>query len=335
MVDFKTALEDAVGWRQRLRAVAYAFHRWLVADPARAHLMVTEVRNAGPRVQDIQWRGIRQMIDLLDEGRLATPDPDRITRATAEALAGGILNRLYAAVADGELLPEADLVPELMYAVVLPYLGPEAAAEELEIAPPPRAREPLQQAMIDLCFEHGFDSVTVEMLCAGAGVSRAVFDARFDGLEDCFYETYAAEFERYRRQAEAARAGLVAWRDRLRATAYALLRYLAEDERVTHFTVVEVRRGGERVQLLLGKGIEELIDLLDEGRSEPGASGSLTRATAESVAGGLLSQMYLAVAHGASPHQPDVVPEAMYTAVLPYLGVAAATEELELNRVDS
>jgi AcrR family transcriptional regulator len=335
LVEFRAALEDAVGWRQRLRAVAYAFHRWLVADPARAHLMVTEVRGAGLRAQDVQWRGIQQMIDLLDEGRTAAPAPDRITRATAEALAGGILTRLYAAVAEGPLLPEAELVPKLMYTAVLPYLGSEAAAEELEIDPPPPARDRLQQAMIDLSYERGVEEVTIEMICARAGAGRADFDSRFDDLEDCFHATYAAEFGRYRRLAEAARAGLESWRDRLRATAYALLGYLSEDERVTHFTVVEVRRGGERVQLLLAEGIEELIDLLDEGRAEPGAPASLTRATAESVAGGLFNQLYLAVAQGAPPLQSDVVPEAMYTAVLPYLGVAVAAEELELGPVES
>jgi hypothetical protein len=32
--------------------------------------------------------------------------------------------------------PEEELVPQLMYAAVLPYLGAAAAAQELEIAPP-------------------------------------------------------------------------------------------------------------------------------------------------------------------------------------------------------
>jgi AcrR family transcriptional regulator len=339
LAEFAAVLEHSTGWRERLRAVAYAFHRWLAVDPARTHLMVTEIRTAGERAQQIQWRGIQQMIDLLDEGRTQGEDPDRLSKATAESLAGGILAQIYVAVAEGSLTPETNLVPELMYAAVLPYLGPEAAAEELTIAPPPIAlspepptvkRESLHRALIDLCYERGLENVTVETLCARAGVERAEFDAAYGSLEDCFYSTYAAEFGRYRARAEAARAGRTSWRERLRATAYALLRYLAEDERVTHFTVVEVRRGGERAQLLVGEGIEELIDLLDEGRAEPGAPASLTRATAESVAGGLFNQLYLAVAHGGSPRESEVVPEAMYTAVLPYLGAGVAQEELRV-----
>jgi AcrR family transcriptional regulator len=195
----------------------------------------------------------------------------------------------------------------------------------------PSNRDPLHRALIDLCFERGFQSVTPPELCERAGVSVEYFESRYEDLEDCFFEAYSAEFARYRRRAVAARQGLGDWRGRLRATAYALLRYLAEDERVTHFTVVEVRRAGERSALLIGEGIQELIDLLDEGRAEPGAPADLTRATAESVAGGLFNQLYLAVAGGAGPSaEGDIVPQAMYTAVLPYLGVQSATEELSI-----
>jgi AcrR family transcriptional regulator len=136
LFDFDAALTGARGWRARLRAVAYAFHRWLAADPGRTHLMVIEIRTAPERVRLIQTRGIEQMIALLDEGRSAAPDPDHITKATAEALAGGILTQIYAAVENGSLGADADTVPLILYAAVLPYVGPEAAAEELQIGPP-------------------------------------------------------------------------------------------------------------------------------------------------------------------------------------------------------
>lgn len=144
LLDFNAALAHAGrGWRPRLRAVAYAFHRWLVADPARTHLMVTEIRTGPERARLIQAHGIQQMIELLDEGRGVSSDPDRITRATAEALAGGILTQIYAAVGEGRLGPESEHVPQLMCAAVLPYLGRERALEELEIPPPRSPSAPL------------------------------------------------------------------------------------------------------------------------------------------------------------------------------------------------
>jgi AcrR family transcriptional regulator len=193
----------------------------------------------------------------------------------------------------------------------------------------PSSRDSLHWALIELCFEHGFDGVTVPMLCSRAGIDRAEFEARHRDLEECFYEAYAAEFGRYRREAEEARREFSDWRDRLRVTAYVLLRFLSEDERLTHFTVVEARRAAS-TSILMGEGIEEIIDLLDEGRGQPGAPRTLTRATAESVAGGLFNQLYLAVGHENRLLESEVVPQAMYTAVLPYLGAEAAIEELEM-----
>ena len=168
------------------------------------------------------------------------------------------------------------------------------------------------------------------MLCDRAGIDRTEFDARYEDLDACLYEAYAAEFGRYRREAEEARRKFTEWRERLRATAYVLLRFLSEDERLTHFTVVEARRSAS-TSILMGEGIGEIIDLLDEGRDQPGAPSNLTRATAESVAGGLFNQLYLAVGHENRLLESEVVPQAMYTAVLPYLGTQAAMEELEIS----
>ena len=135
LMEFAAVVEGADGWRPRLRVVAYSFQAWLAADPARTHLMVNEIRSASERARQIQWRGIASMIDLLDEGRAEAADPDRLSRATAEGIAGGILSQIYEAAAHGaEIRPEA--VPEMLYAAYLPYLGPEIADEELEIAPP-------------------------------------------------------------------------------------------------------------------------------------------------------------------------------------------------------
>jgi AcrR family transcriptional regulator len=191
------------------------------------------------------------------------------------------------------------------------------------------SRDPLQWALIDLCFELGFDRVTVPMLCSRANLELAEFEARYRDLDECFHAAYAAEFGRYRREAEEATGELTDWRERLRATAYVLLRFLSEDERLTHFTVVEARRSTS-TSILMGEGIEEIIDLLDEGREQPGAPATLTRATAESVAGGLFNQLYLAVGHENRMLESEVVPQAMYSAVLPYLGAQAAMQELEI-----
>lgn len=79
---------------------------------------------------------MQRLFDLIDEGRSERADPDSLSRATAVAIGGGILARIYAAVEGGTLELGEETVPQLMYAAVLPYLGPEAAQRELDIRPP-------------------------------------------------------------------------------------------------------------------------------------------------------------------------------------------------------
>jgi hypothetical protein len=104
-------------WRARLRTAVYLLYRERGVLPLGS--------------------GAEQLADLIDEGRADPEAPESLTRVTAESLAGAIALELHLAIREG-LRSERELVPTLMYAAVLPYGGPEAAAEELRIPPPPR-----------------------------------------------------------------------------------------------------------------------------------------------------------------------------------------------------
>jgi AcrR family transcriptional regulator len=191
---------------------------------------------------------------------------------------------------------------------------------------------PFRGALIDLCFERGLANLTVAELCRRAGLRRAAFEDRHASLAECFAEVVGAEIDRFHRRALLARAGLVEWRDRVRATAYAFYRHLDEDERLRRFILVEARRAGERPALLLAAKLEALYDLIDEGRGEPTAPAHLTRATAESLGGAIFTHLYVSAAKGGPlPPEAAAVPPMMFAAVLPYLGVRAASEELRIE----
>jgi AcrR family transcriptional regulator len=128
------AAEDT--WRDRLRAVAYVMLRFLQEDPERARIMTVDVLSVGGRAQLIRDQGMEALIELVDQGRQELPDPDSMTRATAEAIGGGVYNRMHVAIEAGETASLDRMVPELMYTTVLPYLGTEVAMEELSIPPP-------------------------------------------------------------------------------------------------------------------------------------------------------------------------------------------------------
>jgi AcrR family transcriptional regulator len=79
-------------------------------------------------------------------------DPDAVPHTTAEALAGSAYGQIYSRVVRGDADALPALVPQLMSAAVMPYLGIEAALEELsrDSETPARyrrdvAREPADQ----------------------------------------------------------------------------------------------------------------------------------------------------------------------------------------------
>lgn len=193
----------------------------------------------------------------------------------------------------------------------------------------PDERARIERALIEATNECAYSDTTVESVIERAGTDKAAFFRHFDDLEDCLYGTLQTQQRRLLNDVTAAGTGIPAWRDRLRATAYTLFRFLWKDEMVAHFLVVAARSGGERVQLIWAAGFEQLFDIIDAGRAELDDPDSLSRGTAESVGGGIFSQLYAAIGRGPPfPTEEEIVPQLMYTAVLPYLGPEAALEEL-------
>lgn len=129
-------------WRTRLRVTTYALYRHLEEDERRRGLLA-EPRSAGEWAAESIATEIEIFTNLIDEGRVLPTAPSTVTRVTAESLAAAIFSQIYFAAASRRLprTPE-QLVPSLVYAAVLPYVGATAAAEELGIPPPPAGYSP-------------------------------------------------------------------------------------------------------------------------------------------------------------------------------------------------
>jgi AcrR family transcriptional regulator len=204
-----------------------------------------------------------------------------------------------------------------------------------EPTPPPSAdRDRIGRALVDLCFEHGYRDTTLPMLLERAGVDQRAFERHFSDLEDCFCVTLEAVRNEYFSRIGAAFAAQGIWRNQLRATAYASLRFLREDLPRARFLRVEVMYAGARAQLIRDQGMDVLCELIDRGRAELDDPDSVPRSTAESLAGGIYQRTHTAVERDDPQLWARLVPEFMYTLVLPYLGSEAALEELSIPPPD-
>lgn len=198
-------------------------------------------------------------------------------------------------------------------------------------SPPDPDRRSIAEALIGLCYERGYRETTESMLIERAGVGRVEFRHQFTDLENCFCEVYREMQDELVERVVDAVLEKHTWRDRLRATAYAMADYVTDDERRTHFMFVEARTAGDRALDLMGEGYDRLFDLIDEGRLQPGARDSITRTTAEAIGGTLFFQMFASYEPGSIDAVRARVPELMYLAVLPYLGREAAEQELQMQ----
>jgi AcrR family transcriptional regulator len=188
----------------------------------------------------------------------------------------------------------------------------------------------LREALLDLCAERGYKDLKLEHLLERAGVDEAAFHRHYADLDACFAAVLGEVYDEFFARAQEAVAGQVGWRGRMRATAYALLRFLRRDERVARLAAVEVQYAGKRAQALFLETFNRLVGLLDEGSSEVGGPDSPSLATAIGIGGVVFARIQEAVAKGELGLGEEEIPELMYAAVFPYLGAEAADEELRI-----
>lgn len=188
----------------------------------------------------------------------------------------------------------------------------------------------LREALLDLCVERGYADLRLEDVLARAEVGPAAFHTRYADLDAYFNAVLAQAYAEFFELAQEAVAGETGWRDRMRATAYALLRFLRSDERVARLAAVEAQHGGEGALRLFVQTFNRLVDLLDEGSAEAGGPESLSRATAVGIGGVVFARVQEAVAQDELGLGEEEIPQLMYAAVFPYLGAEAAEEELHI-----
>jgi AcrR family transcriptional regulator len=131
------AFESEAEWRDGLRAAAYAAARWIRQHPREIRYGTLEMMAAGEFAHARRDATLRRFVELIDAGRNQLEEPDSVSPSMAEGVIGGIMVTLTKNLRRGARVRAEELVPGLMFLAVRPYLGHEAAREEMTIPPPP------------------------------------------------------------------------------------------------------------------------------------------------------------------------------------------------------
>jgi AcrR family transcriptional regulator len=125
------AYEAEERWPERARAGLRALLETLAGEPKIARLAMVDIGSVGPAAQRRHRVAMQRLTPLFDEGRDFAPRGHRLPANTSRMAVGGVTGLISDELVGGraEQLPE--LLPDLLFAVLVPYVGPRAALEEI------------------------------------------------------------------------------------------------------------------------------------------------------------------------------------------------------------
>jgi AcrR family transcriptional regulator len=121
-------------WVEKVRAGLEVLLTHLAEHPEEARFAIVEVLAAGPKAIARRDAALRQFTGFLEAGRSETSV--ELPGITSVAIAGGINEIVYSEILHGAVSRLPSRLPDLIFWIALPFLGPEEAAAERE-----RARE--------------------------------------------------------------------------------------------------------------------------------------------------------------------------------------------------
>ena len=189
-------------------------------------------------------------------------------------------------------------------------------------------RQRIVAAMVELVVEQGYGQTTVKQLLERAEVRRSALRRLFGGKRACFLAVYEEMSERFSARVFSAFEREEEWRDGLRAAAYAAARWVAEHPHEARYATIEMMAAGEFAVERREATVSRFVDLIDAGRELAEEPESVSRAMAEGAVGGILGMLTRNMRREAQARPEEFVPQLMFVAVRPYLGIEAAREEL-------
>jgi AcrR family transcriptional regulator len=125
------AFDSTEGFAERMEASIGAVLQFFSANPSYAEMCLIQVMAAGPDATDRRNDSLQRYTALVLEAvDKELPKRGRPPEIVAEGIIGGIYEILYARVIQGRVNQLPDLLPDLMYSALLPYVGPAKAVDQ-------------------------------------------------------------------------------------------------------------------------------------------------------------------------------------------------------------
>jgi AcrR family transcriptional regulator len=180
-----------------------------------------------------------------------------------------------------------------------------------------------------LACDRGWESVTVSGIIGRAGISRQAFYRLFNSREECLVAVLEQAVEQATARVGAAYDSRARWVDRVRAGLLALLELFDEQPELAELCVLTAVAAPHATLAHRKKILDTLAAILDEGREEPRAVPTPSPLAAEAAIGGALAVLHRRLLQRERQGLVELLNPLMAIVVLPYLGVAAAADEMK------
>jgi AcrR family transcriptional regulator len=125
------AYESEQRWPERARAGLTALLDALAAEPDLARLALVDIGAAGPAAQRRFRVAVQRLTPLFEEGRDFAPGGRALPANTSRMAIGGVTGLIADELIAGRAQQLPSLLSDALFATLVPYIGPEAAAREV------------------------------------------------------------------------------------------------------------------------------------------------------------------------------------------------------------
>jgi AcrR family transcriptional regulator len=126
---FEAAADEP--WPDRIAAGLRALVELLAAESDIARMAMVEVTAAGEGARERYRAALARFTPFLEEGRTYSGQGDELPPDTARFAIGGATSMIFDEIRAGRGPELERVLPDLVFAVLMPYLGPEAAEDEM------------------------------------------------------------------------------------------------------------------------------------------------------------------------------------------------------------
>jgi AcrR family transcriptional regulator len=125
------AYEAEESWPRRARAGLAALLDALAEEPELARLALVDVGSAGPAAQRRYRAALQRLTPFFDEGRDFAPGGRQLPANTSRMAIGAVAGLISDELAEGRAEQLPNLISEVLFATLVPYIGPAAATREV------------------------------------------------------------------------------------------------------------------------------------------------------------------------------------------------------------